>query len=395
MLFRSAWQPLDLKNAPAIRVLLVTFGSDSQAESAESKCLLVVKVHHVACDGLSVATLDKELCALWGQECSTNAGHNQYGPLCLNPGQSAMNALCLKLPPSPGQFHRYVQCMHGQHLSSESGHRDRAFWSQQFASLHLPVMPMPESHGQHTVEIIFPKGFPAKHSKLLALFAYWQCCRTRQEEVIIGGPFHGRPTHLLPYIIHMPKPFDLTQLLEDVEKTVRDAHKHALVPLKVWGFDLSFQAILYWEPSGGWAQASAEWGSRNMIPPPLPVADLVLRAFESNGSIEARLDVSGNFTQQQAQQMADSLGKLAVDFVERPFELAQRNLAISARHQCDLHGFPANPKISRISWRVAWKLPLLSTKLTIGCNGFTRSQWDLHICFNHSRAQRCRKQATD
>ena len=206
----------------------MTFGSDSQAEPSESKCLLVVKVHHVACDGLSVATLDKELCTLLGQECSTNAGHNQYGPLCLNPGQSAMNALCLKLPPSPGQFHRYVQWMHGQHLSSESGHRDRAFWSQQFASLHLPVMPMPESHGQHTVEIIFPKGFPAKHSKLLALFAYWQCCRTRQEEVIIGGPFHGRPAefwdvvgcfaHLLPYIIHMPKPFDLTQLLEDVDR---------------------------------------------------------------------------------------------------------------------------------------------------------------------------------
>ena len=197
-----AWQPLDLKNSPAIRVLLVTFGSDSQAESAESKCLLVVKVHHVACDGLSAATLDKELCALLeelcallDQECSTNAGHNQYGPLCLNPVQSAMNALCLELPPSPGQFHRYVQWMHGQHLSSESGHRDRAFWSQQFASLQLPVMPMPESHGQHTVEIIFPKEFPAKHAKLLALFAYWLAVLPDQT---------GRSHHWWP----VPRPTD-------------------------------------------------------------------------------------------------------------------------------------------------------------------------------------------
>ena len=115
-----------------------------------------------------------------------------------------------------------------------------------------------------------------------------------------------------------------------------------------------------------------------MIPPPLPVADRVFCAFESNESIGANF-VSENLTLQQAQQMAVSLGKFAVDFVKRPCGLAQRNLAISARHHCDLHGFPMNPKISRISWRVVRNSPLFSTNLANGCNGFTRSEWGLYF----------------
>ena len=92
------------------------------------------------------------------------------------------------------------------------------------------------------------KSFSQKGSQQ-NIRSFWHCLLTGS----VAGPDKKKSSlvarstadrHLLPYIIHMPKPFDLTQLLEDVEKTVRDAHKHALVPLKVWGFDLSFQAIL-------------------------------------------------------------------------------------------------------------------------------------------------------
>ena len=81
-----AWQPLNL----AIRVLLVTFGSDSKAGSAESKCflvvtcLLVVIVHHAAFDWLRT----KSFVPFWVSNYSTDAGHT--GGHCARTGANQL-----------------------------------------------------------------------------------------------------------------------------------------------------------------------------------------------------------------------------------------------------------------------------------------------------------------
>ena len=318
---------MDLQQVP-IRVLCVEICGESPETS---KTMIVLKVHHIAIDGRSMAMLDAQLCELVELGLENDAGleakkASRYY-LCTLVTSELLQLLEFffhggYLPEDIPQYADYVTWVQ-DYMRSAEYQLDLAHWTAQLGSVSsLPVLSIPvdKPRPRHSgldahvgiVDVHFPDDFLGRFKStdafpfVLTIFAMALCLWSRQDAVVIGSPVFGVPSvdfarvvgctsHLIPYVIQMPRPFSLPKLLRALCDMVSSAMKHGTVPLQespLWpgNTDASqphplYQVIVTWQPRGGWARrgkSSDAWEMKQFIGPSPLMADLVLDAYEKD-----------------------------------------------------------------------------------------------------------------
>ena len=176
-------RPLDLRHGPVLRVDLYTHAGDDH--------VLLVTLHHIACDAWSIWTLMRELCVLYPVAAGT-AGRAKV------------------LPPPKRQYHDFV-ARQDEMLASPEGERLWRYWSRQLSG-ELPVLSLPTDHPHPPLRRLrgashfFP--IPERLSRqlrelgksrgatlymtLLAAFHVLLHRYSGQDDIIVGSPIAGR-----------------------------------------------------------------------------------------------------------------------------------------------------------------------------------------------------------
>ncbi|MGN1223579.1 MAG: amino acid adenylation domain-containing protein, partial [Ruminococcus sp.] len=181
VLMQGFVKPFDLHHAPPVRVELVNKGSYH---------LLMIDMHHIVSDGMSLNTFNNELTALYN-------------------GKS--------LPPLPRQFKDYSEWMRSRDLSKQE-----AYWKEVFAE-EAPVLDMPldyrrpqdQSNEGENVGMLLDAALYAEIKQLaqtsgatdymiflaaaMILFSKY----SGQEDIVIGSPVSGRTHKDTEYMLGM------------------------------------------------------------------------------------------------------------------------------------------------------------------------------------------------
>ncbi|CAJ1445040.1 unnamed protein product [Effrenium voratum] len=368
---------MDLQQVP-IRVLCVEICGESPETS---KTMIVLKVHHIAIDGRSMAMLDAQLCELVELGLENDAGleakkASRYY-LCTLVTSELLQLLEFffhggHLPEDIPQYADYVTWVQ-DYMRSAEYQLDLAHWTAQLGSVSsLPVLSIPvdKPRPRHSgldahvgiVDVHFPDDFLGRFKStdafpfVLTIFAMALCLWSRQDAVVIGSPVFGVPSvdfarvvgctsHLIPYVIQMPRPFSLPKLLRALCDMVSSAMKHGTVPLQespLWpgNTDASqphplYQVIVTWQPRGGWARrgkGSDAWEMKQFIGPSPLMADLVLDAYEKDKIVDGQRitfrrrgrSIAAAGPLQQGQGVKDMLAKLQDKYLDvSSFEVVQ------------------------------------------------------------------------
>ena len=178
---READRPFDLERGPVLRVTLYT--------RADQEPLLLLSVHHIVFDFISLTLFLNELCGLYAVET----------------GQTEVS-----LPPLIRQYADYVRWQ-ADLLASPKGEQLWAYWQKQLAgelpALHLPTdrprlavqtyegvshtLALSESLSQKLKELARAEGVTL-YTLLLAAFQVLLHRYTAQEDILVGSPLAGR-----------------------------------------------------------------------------------------------------------------------------------------------------------------------------------------------------------
>ena len=224
-------QPVDLVSGPVVRVRLLRCGVREH--------VLVVVLHHIACDGWSVGVLARELRQLY----AGFVGGGSVG-----------------LPPVGVQYADFAAWQR-RWLSGEVLDRQVRFWRERLAGLaplelptDRPRPPVPDDSGG-SVEFILPRGLgdavrDLAHrygaTSFMALLAVYQTLLSRycqQDDIAVGTPVAGRQRTDLQdavglYANAVVLRADLTadptfaDLVEQVRDTALDAFAHQDLPFE-------------------------------------------------------------------------------------------------------------------------------------------------------------------
>ena len=174
-------RPFRLDIEPGIRITLVRLGPEDH--------LLLVMLHHIVCDGWSMAILFRELAALY---------------------RSPPNGDRSPLPPPPLQYGDYASYQQAQ-LESEAFATELAFWTEYLRGapdvVELPTdRPRPDVLTFEGEKLIFPLGRPATErlrdfsrregvSLFMTLTAAFNALISRytgQDDIVLGVPIANR-----------------------------------------------------------------------------------------------------------------------------------------------------------------------------------------------------------
>jgi amino acid adenylation domain-containing protein len=228
---RESAQPFDLKAGPLMRMKLVRVGA--------AQHFLLMTLHHLICDGVSVAVLASELNALYGAYTRGEAS---------------------PLPPLRIQYRDFA---HWQNRELEGAAAHREYWQSKMAAPHpvldLPLdFPRPRRQSFQGREISFelpPERF-APLAQLAretgsSLFVVLQAMvktllhrYSGQDDIVIGSPFAGQNhpdlegqigfyINMLPLRDRTPGDMPFRDLVIQVRRTVAEAYEH-----QTWPFDL-------------------------------------------------------------------------------------------------------------------------------------------------------------
>ncbi len=179
-------RPFDLSRAPLLRVGLV--------HRAGEKCLLVLDMHHIICDGVSMNLFTREFMALYAGE---------------------------ELPPIRVHYRDYAEWRNSDTEKARIK-RQETYWLNQFAGL-VPVLDLPYDHGRAplpdfagktlTFEIVKEEATALNRLALgqgatlfMVLLAGYSLLLSKlsgQEEVVVGTPVAGRRHTDLESVIGM------------------------------------------------------------------------------------------------------------------------------------------------------------------------------------------------
>jgi amino acid adenylation domain-containing protein len=174
-------QPFHLEVGPVMRVALFTRAVDDH--------ILLLTLHHIACDGWSLWLLLDELGMLY---------------------QAHQRGTAASLPAAELSYKDYVRWQH-QMLASPRGEQLWAYWQRQLAG-ELPVLNLPTDRPRPPVQTYHGASYPftlpavlterlrilsqAEHTTLyttlVAAFQVLLHRYTGQEDILLGAPFAGR-----------------------------------------------------------------------------------------------------------------------------------------------------------------------------------------------------------
>ncbi|HWB85710.1 MAG TPA: amino acid adenylation domain-containing protein [Bryobacteraceae bacterium] len=227
-------RPFDLAAAPPLRVSLYTCSADEH--------VLLVAMHHIICDAVSVWTLLEEM-------------------------QTAYSALrtgkAVELPRSTATYVEFVRWQQ-EMIAGEEGERLWSYWREQLGG-DLPVLQLPTDFARpamqtfngasHTVRIPADLARAVRdlarsrkatlYSTLLAIFQVLLCRFTVQEDIIVGSATSGRPAGFGDVAGYFVNPVairadlsgnpEFATFLEQIRQTAMDAleRQHFPFPLVV------------------------------------------------------------------------------------------------------------------------------------------------------------------
>ncbi|MFG6107743.1 amino acid adenylation domain-containing protein [Leptothoe sp. EHU-05/26/07-4] len=224
-------RPFDLENGPIIRVQLFT-------RSSEDHVLLLV-IHHIACDAWSIGVLLEELKTLY---------------------PAISQGLPNPLPPLKYAYRDYISWQQ-QMLTSSEGESSGHYWHQQLAG-ELPVLNLPTDYPRPPVQTYHGASYPITISEALtqqlkqlarqtgvtlytlslAVFNVLLHRYTGQDEILVGTPTSGRSrsefASLLGFFVNpitmrnnLPGNVTFKEFLGQVRQTVLSALSHQDYPL--------------------------------------------------------------------------------------------------------------------------------------------------------------------
>lgn len=355
-------EPFDLAKGPILRVQLFTCDPEDH--------VLLLTIHHIACDGWSIGILLKEFCDLYPME----------------PG--------INLPAGGAPYTDFIRYQAGI-LKGPEGERLRSFWKQQLAGelpeLNLPVdKQRPRTRfpcgGTHHFSITgdlyrsivsFARSSGATlYTFLLASFQALLMRYSSDEEILIGTPMASRPRkedeltvgcYINPIVLRGTISADSTfeELLRRTRKTFTDAFEHRHYPFPLLVEQLSpardpskspiFQVmfnflnrqtlgevanLLYRDKSGALAGESVGFGDLKMRPFAMDQEegqlDLALEIIDNNHSLTGLLKYSTDLYEEGTiARMASHFEILLQGIVSHPKERLSELPLLTAeeRHQ--------------------------------------------------------------
>ena len=294
-LIREFIRPFDLSRAPLLRVGVIRLLPGGRS-SAEEQAVLLVDMHHIACDGVSVGIIIDDFLAL-------------YRSLEMDQdGEAALPRLNI----------RYRDYAEWQSRAARQGSLDRQrdFWLEQFGG-PLPVLdlptdyPRPDKRSYEGDRLTFTaagetaaslrarcrQGEVTPYLFLLAVFNVLLSKYTEQEDIVVGTPAAGRSHDSLAPVVGMfvntlalrsfpsfEKSF--AAFLEEVKHHTLQAFKHQDYPFE----DLVEQVAARRDP--GRNPIFDVWFSLNKLDmAPVSIPGLRLTPIEIEGNA-AKFDLS-------------------------------------------------------------------------------------------------------
>lgn len=215
MVREEAEKPFDLTQDVPFRIRLFRLAADDH--------VLIITIHHIACDGWSQGLLQRELWSLY---------------------RAFADGETLDLPPLPIQYCDF-SVWQQEWLNSGAAHAQLAFWMQKLPS-PLPVLDLPTDHAltrlppvSGAMEVIVLSQEVSRALKefsraenvtmfmlTLACFAVVLCRHSSGEDVIIGSPMAGRRTETEGLVGPFADPIALRLRVQD-NSTLRDVVRQA------------------------------------------------------------------------------------------------------------------------------------------------------------------------
>ncbi|CAJ1335813.1 unnamed protein product [Effrenium voratum] len=337
----------DLLTRPPLRVLAV------EIAGASSLTLLVVQIHHIAADGISMSIVDKDFRMALQSPCAILAKLKDWEK------DRAKRQMQRRSEEAPYSLYTKQQ---RSFLHSPEGRAQKSYWQRQLSlnvwSLALPIdKPRPRvqrSFGDScSFELPeeFLRGFRVDRAtsfhKTLALWALALCKWSAKDSVVVGSPCAGRLdgassgavgcfADLLMYYIHVQESFSAVDFLCAVRRVAADVDANRRVPFgeivqmagEAQSEDESrhplFQALLTWQPKGGWERFfeidSADWTGKRFISPETMMWDVWLDAFEdADHKVICNLHYQKDlFLFETGQRMVGSIKRLALFLAQNP-----------------------------------------------------------------------------
>lgn len=314
----EARKPFDLRSG-AVRFACLRMGSADH--------ILMVTVHHVVCDGISVEILVRDLSALYG------------------PGPA--------LAPLPVQFADFALWERAR-IDQGAFDEDLRWWREALAGIPT-TLPLPShaARGTHPFTVPGPVAGRARRLAVeegttpfvvaLAAFSAALAAHLGQPEFVVGTPVAGRP---LPEVRDVVGPFantcplpvrldprgSLRDSVRALRGTVAHALAHAAVPFerivdavgapRPAGRTPLVQALLAWRPDGGIAALELAGISVTEVPVELgaPKFDISLEVGEAPKGWTARLEFA-RLAPDDAVELARSWVTLLASSPDSPFAI--------------------------------------------------------------------------
>ncbi|MGD2089761.1 MAG: amino acid adenylation domain-containing protein, partial [Candidatus Aminicenantes bacterium] len=348
MRYTSFIRPFDLSRAPLLRVIFINISRENH--------LLVVDIHHIAADGVSIGMLIHELMSLYSGEPE-------------------------KLPPIKIQYKDFSEWKNRQKVS-EAVKKQEAYWVNEFAG-EIPVLnlpgdyprpPGPSSAGSTEGFEISERETAALqryHREtgttlfmlLLAIFNVWLSKLSSQEDIVVGTPETGR--HYLEFenVIGMfvntlalrNRPIgekQFSRLLKEVKERTLEAFENRDYPFENLVEKVGPRGDLSRSPLFDVMFALQDPDSREIKLPGLSVKmvdyenptskfDLALEARESAGKLDFKIQYSTRlFKPQTIKRFITYFKELILSLLENPgTRISRANVLPPGEKQAILYDF--------------------------------------------------------
>jgi acyl transferase domain-containing protein/non-ribosomal peptide synthetase component F/thioesterase domain-containing protein len=251
-------RPFDLASGPLLRVALFTQSAGASgplalAPATAGSHVLLLAMHHIACDAISCWTLLEELQIAYAAAC-VDASSNAGGARTSSSGARLAPAL----PPAGASYADFVSWQQAM-VASDEGERHWQFWQRQLAG-ELPLLDLPTDAARPAVQTyngashVFTVPEPLTralrglaraeqatlYATLLAAFHVLLHRYTGQDDIVIGSATASRPSGFARTPGYFVNPIairaDLSgnpafaAFLRQVRATTLEAMEHQLFP---------------------------------------------------------------------------------------------------------------------------------------------------------------------